>query len=178
MTRRFIHFSPLVLRWLAIALLLAIPVGSGIAYAVGLAKHRAVVVLRRNSMGETGIEYLVEYGAISVDYMSDWAGTPPRNGLLYGFPGLRIARYVGVSYGQARGYAELVFFVRWWLLLLVNLFLTFCCPSASRGRCCGGVSCRAAVPSAATTFAPRPTDAPSAARKRDRHRHPRGKIWA
>jgi hypothetical protein len=120
-TRRFTHFSAVALRWLAIALLLAIPVGSGIAWAVGLAKRHAVVVLRRNMLGETGIDYLVEYGAINIDYISDWAGTPPRDGRLHSLPGLDVGRYVGVFNGQTRGYAELVFRVRWWLLLLANI---------------------------------------------------------
>ncbi len=48
MTRRFIHSPTLApCAWLAIALLLAIPVGSGIAWAVGLAKHQYVQVFGR-----------------------------------------------------------------------------------------------------------------------------------
>ncbi len=119
MTRRFIHSSAVALRWLAIALLLAIPVGSGIAWAVGLAKHQYVRVLGQGKLGETSISYGVEDGAIKIDTNSSWQGTPPARGDLCNLPGLRVHRYVATPIGERD--MRLLIQMRWWLLLLANI---------------------------------------------------------
>jgi hypothetical protein len=121
MIQRFIHSSSLVLRWLAIALLLAIPVGSGIAWAVGLAKHQYVQVFGRNIVGGTSGTYVVGSGAIRFDYSCGWAGTPPSGGVLFNMPGLLINRTIATLTGQTRGDAILSIRVRRWLFLLANL---------------------------------------------------------
>ncbi len=121
--RRTIHSSLLALRWLAIALLLAIPVGSGIAWAVGWAKHQWVHVSGGNVVGEASLYYAVESGAIRFHYQSDWKGTPARSDLLYQLPGLYIRRAPVTLADGTNGELILILIiqVRWWLFLLANL---------------------------------------------------------
>ena len=162
MTRRLIHFSAGVLRLLAIAMLLAVPVVSGIAYAVAVAKNNWVHVFGVAYRGQTSLDYVVFAGAIRFDYSSEWAGTSPPSGVLCDLSGLDVRRDVSAPNGATSGYVN-------WQSWCAGGFcssptsLRFCWPCASRGRCCGVVLCPAAVPCAATTFAPRLPVAPSAA---------------
>ena len=117
---RFIHFSSLALRWLAIALLLAMPVGSGIAWSVGWAMHRPVQAVGHDAVGTTSLDYGVEYGEIIIEYSSGWVGTAPRQGEVFHMSGLAVSRAVLTLSGQTRGAAVLMIEISWWLLLGVN----------------------------------------------------------
>ena len=117
MNHRLIRFSKAALRWLAIALLLAIPVVSGIAWAVGWAKRdQLVLVFGRNVVGETRGCYNVEYGYIRFVYLRGWAGTPPRRVDVCNLRSLQIYRHSVTQRGQT-GDAMLSIRVQRWLLL-------------------------------------------------------------
>ncbi len=124
MNRRTIHSSLLALRWLAIALLLAIPVGSGIAWAVGRVSGVYVQVFGDNLVGETSLNYLVDVSDddIAVEYSKPWTDPPEQYAPLCVLPCLNIWRYVGATTGEPiRREARYMIHFRWWLLLLINL---------------------------------------------------------
>jgi hypothetical protein len=80
--------------WLCVVALAAVPLMSAGIWAVGWIKGTWIDVYGTNLVGSTRLGYRIGEGAVHVDYLIGWKGTPPSEQGSRPFPGLRISRNV------------------------------------------------------------------------------------
>jgi hypothetical protein len=107
-------------RVLAAVVLLSIPIGITILWAIGLVSGQVVHLYGRRFVGTTNLDYVIQDGEIIFDYQTGWQGIPAARDD-WDFPGLHVERTIVTLTGQKRGDVILSMRFRWWLMGIANL---------------------------------------------------------
>jgi hypothetical protein len=103
-------------QWVCVGVLILTPATLAL-YASAALSARSFTLFGRSLVGETRVYCSVGHGTVFIDYVTGWAGTPPRQSNAYPMPGIEINKNTITLTGQRRGDRFITIRIQFWLLL-------------------------------------------------------------